>query len=210
MQPVTSYNGVVSGDGGIADDLAVLLAFANTLDERSFTRHRTTHRGGDEFGATASAQRWLAGHGLLAPGRRLSSAELDDLIVFRDGLRRALAAKAGAPANAAAMEQVNGVLARAPLALQFGEGGWPRLGPAPGGARDAIARLAAMTAAMAARGSWHRLRMCAAPDCRWVFYDTSRRGGARWCSMAVCGNRVKTRRYRNRRTQVAGLGPGLG
>jgi predicted RNA-binding Zn ribbon-like protein len=62
-----------------------------------------------------------------------------------------------------------------------------------------------MIAVTATRGTWHRLRMCAAPDCRWVFYDTSRRGGARWCSMAVCGNRAKTRRYRNRQAQAAGL-----
>jgi predicted RNA-binding Zn ribbon-like protein len=199
VQPVTGYNGVVVADGGTSDDIALLVAFANTLDQRSFTRHRTAHRGGDKLAAAASAQRWLTGHGLLAPGARLTAAELADLLAFRDGLRQALAAKAAAPGNAAAIEQANAVLTRAPLVLQIGDGGLPRLGPQADGAPGAVARLAAMTAAMAARGSWHRLRMCAAPDCRWVFYDTSRRGGARWCSMAVCGNRVKTRRYRSRR-----------
>jgi predicted RNA-binding Zn ribbon-like protein len=50
-----------------------------------------------------------------------------------------------------------------------------------------------------AEGRWSRLKLCASPDCRWAFYDTSRSGGGRWCSMEVCGNRHKTRAYRQRR-----------
>jgi predicted RNA-binding Zn ribbon-like protein len=50
-----------------------------------------------------------------------------------------------------------------------------------------------------ARGDWKRIKLCAAPDCRWAFYDTSRNGQGRWCDMAVCGNRHKTRTYRERR-----------
>ena len=67
-----------------------------------------------------------------------------------------------------------------------------------------IAGLVAIAATSAASGSWHRLRICAAPDCRWVFYDTSRSGAGRWCSMATCGNRNKTRRYRERHQAAAG------
>jgi len=40
--------------------------------------------------------------------------------------------------------------------------------------------------------------MCAHGDCRWVFYDGSRNGRGRWCTMDVCGNRAKTRAYRQR------------
>jgi len=43
-----------------------------------------------------------------------------------------------------------------------------------------------------------RLRSCANPHCRWVFYDGTRSGTRRWCTMAVCGNRAKIRRYRQR------------
>jgi predicted RNA-binding Zn ribbon-like protein len=50
----------------------------------------------------------------------------------------------------------------------------------------------------AAAGTWDRLKICAAPDCRWVFYDVSRNGAGRWCSMRSCGNRDKTRTYRQR------------
>jgi predicted RNA-binding Zn ribbon-like protein len=43
-----------------------------------------------------------------------------------------------------------------------------------------------------------RLRSCANPHCRWVFYDGTKSGTRRWCTMAVCGNRAKIRRYRQR------------
>jgi predicted RNA-binding Zn ribbon-like protein len=40
-----------------------------------------------------------------------------------------------------------------------------------------------------------RLRACANPQCRWILHDGTRSGTRRWCSMAVCGNRAKVRRY---------------
>jgi predicted RNA-binding Zn ribbon-like protein len=43
-----------------------------------------------------------------------------------------------------------------------------------------------------------RLRTCGNPRCRWVFLDTTKSGTRRWCSMAVCGNRAKLRRFRQR------------
>jgi predicted RNA-binding Zn ribbon-like protein len=48
-------------------------------------------------------------------------------------------------------------------------------------------------------GAWPRVKACAADDCQWAFYDTSRNRSRTWCSMEVCGNREKTRRYRGRR-----------
>ena len=40
-----------------------------------------------------------------------------------------------------------------------------------------------------------RIRECGAPDCSWLFIDTSRGGRRKWCDMSVCGNRAKARRY---------------
>ena len=37
----------------------------------------------------------------------------------------------------------------------------------------------------------HRVRNCADPTCRALFYDGSRPGSRRWCSMDACGNRAK-------------------
>ena len=57
-------------------------------------------------------------------------------------------------------------------------------------ARDAIELLAGSTAA--------RVRECAAPDCAFLFLDTSRAGRRRWCAMARCGNREHVRKHRRR------------
>jgi predicted RNA-binding Zn ribbon-like protein len=62
----------------------------------------------------------------------------------------------------------------------------------------AEAALTPRTRGVVAASSWPRLRAC--PDCRWVFYDTSRNGRRVWCSMTgadgarACGSIAKTRR----------------
>ena len=46
-----------------------------------------------------------------------------------------------------------------------------------------------------------RLRPCANTECRLFLIDRSKPNTARWCSMAICGNRMKARRhYRRART----------
>jgi predicted RNA-binding Zn ribbon-like protein len=58
--------------------------------------------------------------------------------------------------------------------------------------------LAAAYAAMV-DGTWARLKACRNHGCRWAFYDYSKNRSASWCSMQLCGNRTKTRAYRERR-----------
>jgi predicted RNA-binding Zn ribbon-like protein len=49
-------------------------------------------------------------------------------------------------------------------------------------------------------GDLGRVRECpGAGDCGWLFYDTSKNGRRRWCSMEGCGSRVKMRRQYARR-----------
>lgn len=40
-----------------------------------------------------------------------------------------------------------------------------------------------------------RIRGCAHEACALHFFDTSRNGTRRWCSMALCGNRAKASRH---------------
>jgi predicted RNA-binding Zn ribbon-like protein len=48
-------------------------------------------------------------------------------------------------------------------------------------------------------GDLARVKQCpGADDCGWLFYDTSRNGKRRWCSMEGCGSRVKMRRHYTR------------
>ncbi len=44
-----------------------------------------------------------------------------------------------------------------------------------------------------------RIRVCAGPDCGWIYVDRSRNGLRRWCQMKTCGTAAKTRRRRVRK-----------
>jgi predicted RNA-binding Zn ribbon-like protein len=52
-------------------------------------------------------------------------------------------------------------------------------------------------------GDQRRLRECAADDCGWLFYDTSRNQSRRWCSMQSCGNRAKVHQFRERKRKTS-------
>jgi predicted RNA-binding Zn ribbon-like protein len=43
------------------------------------------------------------------------------------------------------------------------------------------------------------VRKCEAHDCTLLFEDATRSGRRRWCSMALCGNRMKVAAFRARR-----------
>ncbi len=43
-----------------------------------------------------------------------------------------------------------------------------------------------------------RIRNCSREGCALLFVDTSRSGQRRWCSMSVCGNKVKVGAFRQR------------
>lgn len=51
-----------------------------------------------------------------------------------------------------------------------------------------------------------RLRPCANVECNLYLIDRSRPGTAKWCSMAVCGNRMKARAHADRQRTGRGLG----
>jgi predicted RNA-binding Zn ribbon-like protein len=62
----------------------------------------------------------------------------------------------------------------------------------------------ASAVALLTEGDLARVKQCpGADDCGWLFYDTSRSGTRRWCSMEGCGSRVKMRRHYARRTRRA-------
>jgi predicted RNA-binding Zn ribbon-like protein len=63
-------------------------------------------------------------------------------------------------------------------------------------AGDAVGAVLAAAYAGIAEGTWPRLKACR--NCHWAFYDTSKNRSGTWCSMQLCGNRLKTRRFRSR------------
>jgi predicted RNA-binding Zn ribbon-like protein len=69
--------------------------------------------------------------------------------------------------------------------------------------QHALARLALDAATLLGTEQRHRLRVCASPTCSARFYDASRAGSRRWCSMKGCGNAAKARRHRARHSGQA-------
>jgi predicted RNA-binding Zn ribbon-like protein len=66
----------------------------------------------------------------------------------------------------------------------------------PAGRRLAVRAVLAWDALAKQRPG--RLRPCANDECRLFLIDHSTGNTARWCSMAVCGNRMKARRHYQR------------
>ncbi len=61
-----------------------------------------------------------------------------------------------------------------------------------------LAELAATCAGLLAQLSHDKVRKCENPVCTLVFADNKRGPRRRWCSMAVCGNRMKVAAHRAR------------
>jgi predicted RNA-binding Zn ribbon-like protein len=129
---------------------------------------------------------WLAEHGLRP----------DDLERARE-LREALRA----------LLHVNNVGGEAPeaLATVAAAARDVRLDVGPDGVTlvgaDALAEVTAVALTSMLDGTWKRLKVCR--NCKWAFYDTSKNRSGSWCSMQLCGNRLKTREYRRRRRSAA-------
>ncbi|MFC8919851.1 CGNR zinc finger domain-containing protein [Streptomyces sp. NPDC057116] len=132
---------------------------------------------------------WLTSTGLDARFRADAPA-LEHTLAARD----ALAALVDAPGDKGATARLNAVLdhgrIRATLTSEgpgeepeFADPSW---GPAWTAARDYLDLL---------RRAPDRIRACAHEACVLHFFDTSRNGTRRWCSMAVCGNRAKASRH---------------
>lgn len=177
-------------------DVGVLQAFLNTHFDL------VTEHGADLLATRAGARRWLSAHGLASPGARISQADLDRLHGTREGLRQLIAVGHGAmhePSSPAA-RALNEPLTGASVELRFTALG-PELIPVGASAVDRVlGSLTAIAARAMIDGSWGRLKVCPGPHCGWVFYDHSRNGSGRWCSMNVCGGREKARaHYRRRR-----------
>ncbi len=171
--------------------LQVVESFANSVDVET---------GADDFDSTARFGAWLAAHGF--PGAEPSAAELELARGVREALRAELTAHhPGADATDApdARTRLDALAARIPLRAGFGASP-ATVRPAADGALGLLGAVLAAVVLAERDGTWHRLKLCPADDCRWVYYDRSRNTSKAWCSMDGCGNRAKTRAYRGRRS----------
>jgi predicted RNA-binding Zn ribbon-like protein len=157
----------------------------------------------DDVATPAALAEWLRGRGLL-PQDEVVTAE--EFVAARE-LRAALRALAllNTTREAAGEElgaRIREALAGCELGLALDESG--RLATIPAGSpgRRALARIALVVGDAQADGSWARLKACRKDSCQWLFYDLSRNRSSSWCSMSICGNRVKTAAYRRRKASA--------
>ena len=172
--------------------LRLVQQFVNTVD---------VEHGREWLGTPAELASWLVAAGLDAPGE-LSESDVRRAVELREALRTLLHANnAGEPPPAEAIATVNRAGAAARLAVELDLPARVRLEPYAHGLDRALGALLAVVFTAMLDGSWGRLKVCR--NCSWAFHDDSRNRSARWCSMQLCGNRLKTVSYRRRRRQAA-------
>jgi predicted RNA-binding Zn ribbon-like protein len=71
--------------------------------------------------------------------------------------------------------------------------------PAASGWAAVLGEVAASFARTLAEADPRKIRVCASPDCRWVFYDDTKNASKRFCEEGTCGNLMRVRRFRARR-----------
>jgi len=193
------YDGAMALPSWVPDDetkpapmpLLVVQSFVNTWEGDSGT---------DLLADAASAGRWLRDAGL----RDADEADDPDVSMLR-GMREAIRALlvhnagGGAPDGAAihALATPAQGCRLQPVVLADGSVDL-RPGDEPGA--SGLATLLLIIRDAQRDGTWPRLKACKNPDCRWAYYDRSHAGRGAWCDMAVCGNRIKNRNLRSRRT----------
>ena len=111
--------------------------------------------------------------------------------VLREMVERLVSGKS---AGQGALDEINRVLAQETGCNQLLRGADGYALHFQSARREAIHLLVpvALSAAELLRNSDpQRIRRCGNPACRLYYYDTSKNHTRRWCSMAVCGNRMK-------------------
>jgi predicted RNA-binding Zn ribbon-like protein len=173
----------------VEEEAELLVAFINTRDLEEET---------DSLADSAGLADWIAdatGEYVPAPGEEDHARAL----ALRESLRALLRANNGAEASGEELAPLREAAERSRYRTTISADGQLDLAPARSDLSGFEARLLLALERIQSHGAWPRLKACTEESCRWAFYDTTRNGSRTWCSMDVCGNRVKTRRYRSAR-----------
>lgn len=181
----------------VPDELANLYDFANTLDVRHFSHHGVQHPQGDELASAADLAAWMTERRLLPPGGKVTASMLAEALELRTALRVYLQREPEARGKKEILRALNWAMEKFPMIAEATD----RAMILRGARRDALSGLSVVVAELlrgADNGTLDRLKMCASDECQRVFYDRSKPGTRRWCVSTLCGNREKTRAYRQR------------
>jgi predicted RNA-binding Zn ribbon-like protein len=189
MEPVDSIDYLADAEPA-PGRLALVERFVNTVD----------HEHGREMLSSPERLRDVLG---LPRDARIGAADLRRALDVREALRSLAHENNGGAPEVRTAGVLEEAAARGKLVIRFDEG-VSRLEPAAPGIDGALADLVGIVHTAMADGTWSRLKACRRDVCGWLFYDRSRNRSAVWCQMAVCGNRVKTKAYRERRPARTG------
>jgi predicted RNA-binding Zn ribbon-like protein len=124
---------------------------------------------------------------------------------LREKLRKEIVAwEGGAAVHHSTVDELNKLMADHPMRTKLktsGSASAMELWFEPRQPEDLFAPLANSTAALFANVDRSRVRKC--DQCVLHFHDTSKKGTRRWCSMQLCGNRLKVAAYAARRRMQA-------
>lgn len=130
-----------------------------------------------------------------------NAAFLAELLSFRERLRDAvLRIEGGSPAPDEFVSEINARLLAYPLITSLRKRNGQIVREAlfePRKPEDLWAPLIDGVANLLAETAGRRLRKC--ESCVVHFFDTSKKGSRRWCSMNICGNKVKVAAYQRRK-----------
>ncbi|HEY6398718.1 MAG TPA: CGNR zinc finger domain-containing protein [Solirubrobacteraceae bacterium] len=172
--------------------LLLVQGFVNTVD---------IEEGSDLLDDPGTARRWLVGAGLLDREADLTSEDARLARGVRESIRAMLLSTDGSLVPAAELEPLRLVAGARRARLALGDHGAITLeSPGRRDVQDALFELLLIVRAAQEDGTWARLKLCANSECRWAYYDRSKNQQGNWCNMAVCGNRLKNRQLRARRT----------
>lgn len=165
---------------------------------RGFVNSRDIEGGREHLSSPEAVHKWLRESSVLEESATVRPQEVQVVQETREALRALLWINNGDRPDARAFEVLNRLSALAGFDLRFGPGSEVVLEPRADGVTGAMGRLLAIVADAIKEGSWSRLKACRNESCGWAFYDHARNRSAKWCSMAVCGNRMKARAFRAR------------
>ncbi len=167
--------------------------FCNTVDLEG---------GEEDLRGPDATRSWFADRGLLTTTHdEVTPESVAAVQELRESVRAVLLAhQAGGPATSAELDRL---ARRHPLRVDA-TGELPRLVPVASGVEGAMGAVLVALVTAVTDGSWDRLKVCSRHSCRWVFYDTTRNRSRSWCSMSACGNKEKTKAYRERNRRTRG------
>lgn len=144
--------------------------------------------------AEEASQRW----GNTSEGQAVFECALAFRATLREMVKQLVAGK---PVPSATIQEINKLLCyriRYSELISGPEGFATRSRTEFDEAIHLLTPIAGAASELLSRADFSLIKKCENPECILYFYDTSKNHGRRWCSMSLCGNRMKAAAYYRR------------